>query len=496
MLQSIRIDATTNTLHDRILRRIVGDYWIHSWYVRTTSLALQTTTTLFLYLSLTANDDTLISTIIEGVTIRLHLYGNDAIRKHGMVIGERIGALTKQPISFNELRTGTSVTAANTIEGYIGTDGSISNSDDDDDDTSVFDDDSLLPYNLHDDQEDIRATAKPRYLSECLDMLRRSTNDDDAQSQHQTALHALPDLVRSKPADLDILSTELARTVLRFEDAFSTADFDTCVQLCLTSLVASHPVAVGCDLIAELYRDGFLRDRMLIYHSLNTAALEMSGQDLLQDQRSLVLPNVTARVSGKHSMVTATNEEKTIVGKEIGSRTRRWGHGRHRLGSSSSKSNRFHSIAPTWFYALLNQFMECKDNEVIWGDEKGGKLLSGLLYTLANIVQCSCGSKSTTITSPQHQQQYMLLCNDLFQLAWTFRTATIANVRCAALYCVQAALENEHKEQYSILQHGTNVTTLIQYMRSTIENDSDDDCQTIARTILKGFTSSSSIVML
>ena len=156
----------------------------------------------------------------------------------------------------------------------------------DDDDDSEFDDDSALlsPYDLDDDQEDLRETPRPLYLSECLDYLRTPDTDEHVFSRHETVLKELSRLVRSRPADLVDLGPELARSVLRLENKFSMDSFTELVSESLCSLTVEDPLAVGTNLIAEMFQDGSLTDRLMVLHALDEAAFELSGCKQLEDK--------------------------------------------------------------------------------------------------------------------------------------------------------------------------------------------------------------------
>lgn len=143
---------------------------------------------------------------------------------------------------------------------------------------------ALTPYDLDDDQDDLRETPRPLYLCECLDYLRTPETDERIFSRHEAALQELSRLVRSRPADLADSGPELARNVLRLENKFGMERFAELVSDALCSLVVEDPLAVGTNLIAEIFQDGSLTDRLTVLHALDEAALELSGYKQLEQK--------------------------------------------------------------------------------------------------------------------------------------------------------------------------------------------------------------------
>jgi hypothetical protein len=151
--------------------------------------------------------------------------------------------------------------------------------------TTLFDDDSdwsddgskLIPHDLDDDEEDLRETARPMYLSECLEMLQTHESDERARSQQETALTELSGLVRALPADLPDQGPLLAIHLLRLENKFGLDDFSGKVTESLAALTAEEPILVGQTLIAEFFDDCSLCTRLNVLSALNQASFELSG---------------------------------------------------------------------------------------------------------------------------------------------------------------------------------------------------------------------------
>jgi hypothetical protein len=146
-------------------------------------------------------------------------------------------------------------------------------------------DDDLVPYNLEDDEEDLRETPRPLSLTECLTLLRAVETEETAYSQHEAGLQEVSSLVRSRPADLPDLSVPLAVQLLRMENKFNLPDFSKMRHNALCSLTVEEPMLVGQRLIAELYEDAGLSDRLNVLAALNEAAMELCGDKTLRESR-------------------------------------------------------------------------------------------------------------------------------------------------------------------------------------------------------------------
>jgi hypothetical protein len=243
---------------------------------------------------------TLSTHLIDGVTHRLSS-NQMSIRKDGMYIGQQLASLLGQPnLQFEELDE--SATEAHEVprkssdtpdlstrkdrnsESKYGNSTDQRSSDENGDSDWDEDDDAPFePYDIEDDRQDLRTVPQPLYLSECLEYLHTPDSEDNVCYRHEAVLHGLSRLVRTRPADLGDYGPELARCVLRLENKFNMDNFAELVAGSLCALVAEDPLAVGIHLIAELFEDGTLRDRLTILHALDDAAFELSGYQQLED---------------------------------------------------------------------------------------------------------------------------------------------------------------------------------------------------------------------
>ena len=166
--------------------------------------------------------------------------------------------------------------------------GSYSDDDQYDDEDSVWEEKSdqrhLDAYDVEDDEEDLMETPRPRYLRDCLELLRTPETDDHACSKQESALEYLPQLLQgeAKPADLPDLAVPLALELMRMEDKFGIKNFSERKLISVISLTSEEPLSVGQRLILLLWEDIAFMDRLDVLTVLSESAFELSGNKELE----------------------------------------------------------------------------------------------------------------------------------------------------------------------------------------------------------------------
>ena len=166
--------------------------------------------------------------------------------------------------------------------------GSYSDDDQYDDEDSVWEEKSdqrhLDAYDVEDDEEDLMETPRPRYLRDCLELLRTPETDDHACSKQESALEYLPQLLQgeAKPADLPDLAVPLALELMRMEDKFGIKNFSERKLVSVISLTSEEPLSVGQRLILLLWEDIAFMDRLDVLTVLSESAFELSGNKELE----------------------------------------------------------------------------------------------------------------------------------------------------------------------------------------------------------------------
>jgi len=155
------------------------------------------------------------------------------------------------------------------------------------DDDSIWDDyDELIPYNLDDDEEDLREIPIPLYLRECLDMLRTPDVHEMAFNRQETGLETVSSLVRSNPSDLPDLTVPLCRAIVTLENKTDLPEFRSNLTSGLLSLTVMQPILTGECLINEFFDESRgLFMRLLILSTFEQAAIELCGAKALKEGR-------------------------------------------------------------------------------------------------------------------------------------------------------------------------------------------------------------------
>ena len=308
----------------------VASCWSETVFVQRTDVSLQQHVTNFILsaISLLERKETnhvVAGIILTGVTARLKS-SIPKVRRNGMHVGEALAQHMGQELKFEEINdervppNDESAVREEAVPSevpplrcknknktrrkrapkqidpdaeYISDEDSSDSSEsyedigDSDDEDSVWDEsDELIPYNLNDDEEDLRETAVPLYLRECLDMLRTPDSNEMAFSRQETGLSALSSLVRSNPPDLPDLTVPLCKSVLCLENKTDLPDFNTKLASSLLSLTVMQPILAGEYLITEFFEgDCGLFIRLLILSTLEEGAIELCGAKALKEER-------------------------------------------------------------------------------------------------------------------------------------------------------------------------------------------------------------------
>lgn len=344
---SCNVDGNMEVIRKHL--NAVAASWSQDEFLRKSSQSLQNhvtnfiMSTMWLYSGKKEGDPDLADSITRGVSIRLECSAKSS-RKNGMLVGELFARRLGDELRFDELQdTDRDVIMPPSQSGcfenpsqneselevskkerdqnpkqgrlrqrnflnpdadYVSDDESevLTQDDeeftfskgDDDDAGSIWDDvDELVPYDLEDDEEDLRVAPHPCYLSECLQMLRTPDTDDSAYCQQLTALQELPTLVRSRPTDLADYTHSLIMQLLRAENKFKIEGFEDMILTSLLSLAVEEPVLAGQCLITEFFEEGSHMDRMNVLRTLQDAAYQLSA---VKDLKGRIPDSISTRI--------------------------------------------------------------------------------------------------------------------------------------------------------------------------------------------------------
>ena len=338
--------------------------------------------------------------------------------------------------------------------------------DEENDDLSVEFEDELIPYELDDDEDDLRETPRPLHLLEALELLRTGDNHDHAYSRHEIALDTLPSLICARPDNLKDVAISLVLQLLRMEDKFNIHHFKIKRETAIQALIIDSPVLVGQVVITQLFEEGGLADRLSILSCLQIAAHELSGNPTasrftpIWDQDDSV---ASTRLSIDHGRRDSESDSKLV--SKVLSQTRR----KRSWQQKQSFKNRFSEIAPLWFYTLVDGFIKHKEDDNLWMGSTGSIFLSFFFRCLASIVDFA-GIQGSQVVA-----------NDLLDLVWDFRAVDIAEVRLSVLVAVSTAIAKLSDEKLISLLYGE--TDLPRTILEMSKKDPDEECRTICNII-------------
>ena len=190
----------------------------------------------------------------------------------------------------------------------------------------------------------------PKYLRDLLKLINEGTDQELARERLQMALATCPALVRSRPADLKDVASELAHAILATENRFDLEDFSETSRVSLAALTACRPVEVVRYLQLSFFdKELGLNKRLDALQAMVDGAYELAGRGRLAENEDL--PDGTAKAL---LGVGSTRSRKLLDASEskVLERTRRWGYRRTALTPSSPNLFAQHA-ASLFFFPLL-----------------------------------------------------------------------------------------------------------------------------------------------
>ena len=462
----------------------VATIWSDSLYISRTPTNQQHYVTDFLVFGLKcidpcAEDQDFALPVVMGVSARLES-SLDGVRIDGMKVAQALAPLLGQEVEFEELHKEEVKNAEPADTSVFVTPEEVELPDNDSSTSSVWDEDDLIPFDLNDDEEDLKEAQRPLYLRDCLRMLRTMEDDEFVASKHEEALKAASTLIRSRPIDLVDLAIPLTKELLHLENKFDIRNFTEMSFDALTALAVCEPLSVSKLLISIVFESSVSTGtRIEILDVLSFAAMELSGIFELQKSRDhegqKLLQLVTQKVSGKRQLVREPLKDENVT--EVNQKIRRWGSPR---GSTLSVENMFAPlVAPLFFYPLVKVFVISKSESSIWSRGDGARLMAKVILTLSCFVQ-SAGVLSAPI-----------LARDLLSLVWEFSDAESPVVRQAVLVAIatcQMVLSQPDILHYIVMQLPGLPAFLTSFANLPPDQnkgrDEDDSCRKLAVFVL------------
>ena len=469
-----------------------------------------------------SNDGVPLATmLIQGVTLRLDVSRSESIRVDGMRVAEAMATLLGQRLRFDELhpavdknivlqeevshkkekkrekkkRNNTKRVPTNPKISVVDDHAPLLDESDFSDDCSQADgssgsyksessnsswgEDSLRPYSLDDDEEDLRRVPRPRTLRSCLDyLISTSENDDLAYEKHDAALSELKNnIIAARPLDFFDVISSLVPVLLFLEDKFSMDQFISKRWDSLMALGINAPLETCMILVGEMKGNISLGTRMDALTLLRCIAEELSCMRSGNNQ-----PHETISNSSDQELVTCStrlrlalnlhetdtnsdSEEKDANTKLL--KTKRW---RKPRTPATTTTNEFGPVSVQMIYSLFAFLSQTRTDETIWGGPIGEKFLSEFLKTLAIMLNCARAYPNPALH---------VLATDLFGLAWSFHDAKSADVRYSALLAIATIMPLLPLE--FVMRNSQGITSFLDHS-SALEKSLD--CREMAKLVI------------
>eukprot|EP01132_Coremiostelium_polycephalum_P005229 gene5229-6510_t len=325
-----------------------------------------------------------------------------------------------------------------------------------------IDEDYLEPYDLNDDEEDLKPERKKLYLRDCI--LELQSKKHTAESWEGT-LTSISNIVWNKPDDLDELSEGLTKSLLHLTNEYGLDNFTIIRHEAMVSLVVQSPTVVVPFLTKSFYEPNYsLSQRLEILEVLSEGAKVLSADNNQQQkqQQQQQQQNKLESLSTINSLLNI-NQQQEI--KSIG-KTRKWGIPTQ--PRPVIKSNQFHKYSTLFFYPLLSKYdkvTQCYSMDLMGYDTY---LLCKLIYTLGIFVECSSSANETRS-----------MARELVSLLWSLRFHNDTNVRRSILFSLSRVFLTLPS---SIIKtdYIDELNELMSWLYDISQSDPDKDCRVMA----------------
>uniref|UniRef100_A0A3Q1GTI1 Telomere length regulation protein TEL2 homolog n=1 Tax=Acanthochromis polyacanthus TaxID=80966 RepID=A0A3Q1GTI1_9TELE len=320
-------------------------------------------------------------------------------------------------------------------------------------------DDELTPYDMSGDQE-ISQASPPRYLRDCLEILRSS--EDGARVE--LSLRVAEGLVRRNAFAAREISVQMSKVLLHMEDKYSIIGFLGLRQATMVALTVTDCIPVTQYLTTEFYSLNYsLRQRLDILEVLTVAAQELSKP--ITDKRDPPIgPAATSELN------TYPGDDpvhwRQVVEKRIQSKTKRLSKGATKPPAKATP-NRYAPVAGHFFFPLLRNY----DKPQVTFDLLGSDhlVLGRLIHTLGLFMHLA-------VNAPVIAAQ--MGCA-LLDFVWAVRYHVDQMVRRGVLFAVCSVFLSM-PSQNLLVDLSDQLFETRAWLADVAEGDPDADCRNLA----------------
>ncbi|XP_030610937.1 telomere length regulation protein TEL2 homolog [Archocentrus centrarchus] len=327
-----------------------------------------------------------------------------------------------------------------------------------DPDSDLDSDDELTPYDMSGDQE-ISKAAPPRYLRDCVEILRSS--EDPVRVE--LALKAAESLVRKNAFTAREISVQMSKVLLHMEDKYSIDGFLFLRQVTMVALTVTDCIPVTQYLTTEFYSLNYnLRQRLDILEVLALAAQELSRP--VTEKRD---PSISSAATAESTPYPGDNPVhwRQVVERRIQSKTKFLSKRATQTGGKATP-NRYAPVAGHFFFPLLKNY----DKPQVTFDLLGGDhlVLGRLIHTLGLFMHLA-------VNAPIAAQMGCALLD----FVWAVRYHTDQMVRRGVLFAVCSVFLSM-PSQNLLVGLSDQLFETRSWLADVAEGDPDADCRSLA----------------
>ncbi|PRP81950.1 hypothetical protein PROFUN_10522 [Planoprotostelium fungivorum] len=340
--------------------------------------------------------------------------------------------------------------------------------DDSDEEEEEESDDDLKPFDLEDDDSDLQSVKSPVHMTDCLNMLRQSMNENtNSFEMMQISMKSLASIIQTaSQEEIDDTCTAAIRLLFIVEQNFNGFGEDKEglelkeIQQKTIKLAILRSPKICADFLCQQFYDvnHNLQQRAEMLVAMSDAAREMSSH--LNETEGGRGPVDPTKFLGKVN-IWSSRLTKPVKPQKI-------------------YRNRFREVAQHFFYGLANHFdRNSRDFFYLLG-RQDHILLDKLVFTLSVFVECY----------DHHDSTGLEMCRSLMQLALTIRHSDSTSVRRAVLYSFRAVFLACLPVQIALETFSEELETYRSWLMEVAASDSDQDCRTMSNVFIRQFSES------
>ncbi|KAL4566649.1 hypothetical protein LXL04_030769 [Taraxacum kok-saghyz] len=361
------------------------------------------------------------------------------------------------------------------------------NDDDDDSDISESESESdLQPYDLSDDDTDLK-----KNFTQLIDVVTALRKSDDADGVER-ALDVAETLIRSNPDELQFIATDLVKALVqvRCSDTSPQGEEDSSEekrQKSLTALIVNSPLQTLDPITKLLYSPNLdTSQRIMILDVMTNSALELTSQKSNSKSKSKLAAGVWKEIASSESPLNMTYSYEREVPVKSGQRksgkSRRWARESGGVGDYDAVGSR--NNFPLFSAAFMLPVMKGIDRKSHGVDFLGRDfvVLGKAIYMLGTCMKClALHPEASALALPLLD---MLSSREISRHAEAYVRKSVLFAASCVLMAVNPAYVAS-----ALVEGSSEISRGLEWVRtwalSVAESDTDKECYMMAMACLQ-----------